>query len=272
MSSVFDEDTRVRPVEGGYAADVSPRWNVLGNPNGGYTISLVARAMMAASGRPHPLSVTAHYVTPPPNGEVQIVPEVIRAGRRFATVRASMRSGAKAHLEVIGAFGDLDSFEGASRMTAAMPDIPPPEECILSPQRKIEQLRLQQRYELRFDPATQFVQKLTNPDFVDDPEVDLVARGWIRFSDGSDPSTLSLLALSDAFPPTPLGGPDVGWVPTIELTTHIRRQPSPGWILGSFRTRVLTGGLHEADGELWDSSGNLVAMSRQLALVLPPRP
>jgi len=37
-----------------------------------------------------------------------------------------------------------------------------------------------------------------------------------------------------------------------------------------FRSRFITGGLLDEDGELWDDSGTLVAQSRQLSLY--PRP
>jgi hypothetical protein len=94
--------------------------------------------------------------------------------------------------------------------------------------------------------------------------------GWIRFTDGPEPTVLSLLTFSDAYPPTLIGALDVGWVPTIELTTHVRGRPEPGWLLGRFRTQLLIDGVLEEAGELWDSAGRPVAQSRQLAMVLPP--
>jgi acyl-CoA thioesterase len=60
----------------------------------------------------------------------------------------------------------------------------------------------------------------------------------------------------------------LGWVPTIELTVHVRCRPSTGWILGRFRTVDLIDGRMIESGALWDSSGMLVAQSRQIGLVL----
>jgi acyl-CoA thioesterase len=51
------------------------------------------------------------------------------------------------------------------------------------------------------------------------------------------------------------------------MTTHVRAMPAPGWLRCRFTTRFVTGGLLEEDGEIWDQSGRLVALSRQLALV-----
>ena len=61
-----------------------------------------------------------------------------------------------------------------------------------------------------------------------------------------------------------------GWAPTVELTVHIRGVPAPGPLRCSFRSRFVHDGLLDEDGEIWDSTGVLVAQSRQLALI--PRP
>ena len=50
------------------------------------------------------------------------------------------------------------------------------------------------------------------------------------------------------------------------MTVHLRGRPLPGPLASVFRTRFVSGGMLGEDGEVWDSAGNLVALSRQLAL------
>ena len=92
--------------------------------------------------------------------------------------------------------------------------------------------------------------------------------GWLGFADGTPFDAFSLLFACDAFPP-PVFNTDVapGWVPTVELTVHVRGVPAPGPVRCVFRSRFLHGGLLDEDGEVWDSAGTLVAQSRQLALI-----
>jgi hypothetical protein len=85
--------------------------------------------------------------------------------------------------------------------------------------------------------------------------------------DGRFRAALDLFA--DAFPPAMYRtqGP-MRWVPTLTLTVHVRGRPRPGWLRCEFATRFLKSGLLEEDGLIWDEAGDLVALSRQLALVM----
>jgi acyl-CoA thioesterase len=283
--SSFDEDTAVHRHGDGWVGEISAGWNIGDNPNGGYTLAMIARALLGESGRADPLSVTAHYVRPPGPGEVEISVETVRAGRRYATLQGSMRQGDRELVRVLGAFGDLGAMSGPSRVAARPPAATPVERCLdlaaASEAAGFRPPEVINRYEIRLDPETQWVRSRAEyrarrrpglPPAPEETEAALLEpleiRGWIRFAEGAEPTSLGLLAMSDAFPPTLLGHQNVVWIPTVELTVEVRGRPAPGWILGVFRTRLLVDGLLEEDGELWDSAGRLVAMSRQLAIVL----
>jgi hypothetical protein len=80
--------------------------------------------------------------------------------------------------------------------------------------------------------------------------------------------SLAMLLVADAFPPAVFNLElDAGWVPTVEMTVHVRAIPAPGPLRCIFRTRFISGSMFEEDGEMWDEQGTLVALSRQLALL-----
>lgn len=259
--STFEDDTAATPADGAWSVTIHPRWNVGTAPNGGYLLAMAARAMLAAAARPDPLSVTAHYISPPEAGPATVAVETVRAGRRYATLAASIRQGDRERVRVLGAAGDLAAQQGPTRVAAGPPVIPAPDACVALDGPVPEVMH---RYDLRLPPGSPWF---------DGPADDrpFEVSGWIRFADGAPPSALALLAFADAFPPTVLNTLDVGWVPTIELTVHVRGRPGPGWVLGTFRTRFLVDGLLEEDGELWGADGRLLAHARQLALILPRR-
>lgn len=55
------------------------------------------------------------------------------------------------------------------------------------------------------------------------------------------------------------------------LTVSIRNLPASRWLNCALRTRFVTCGLLEADGEVWDEAGRLIAISRQIAQVRTSR-
>ena len=90
---------------------------------------------------------------------------------------------------------------------------------------------------------------------------------WISL-EGSEPATLAAApVLLDAGLPPVLAVLHAGWVPTLNWTVQFKRHPSPGPMRCRFKTTTVVGGFLEEDGELFDHQGNLVAVSRQLAMV-----
>jgi acyl-CoA thioesterase len=247
--SHFDDDTRLTPQgplpgspdhTASFDGQVHPAWNIGANPNGGYLLALAAQALRQCTpAQPDPLSITVHYLRPGLAGQdCRVDTQLLRSGRTLSTVRASLVQAGSARLELLATMGDLGdpAAVAAPLLTLPMPEIPPPEHC---PGRSA--------------PAQ---------------GVDLAILDRIRFADGRAPDALGCLLMADAFPPAVFGllGA-VGWVPTIELTVHLRRRPAPGWLLGQFWSHDLSDGRVVEDGALWDSSGQLVVQSRQLALV-----
>jgi acyl-CoA thioesterase len=217
--------------------------------------------MRDASERPDPVSVTAHYLAPGHTGPVTIETEVVKRGRTFSTLLASMHDNDRRLVQVVGAFGDLSTASGPELLESAPPDLPPPEECISVRPAGEFPPPFMGRVDLRLHPA--------DAGFADGaPSGEPRVRGWFRVADGQPIDTIALGLAVDAFPPTVFNARlPVAWVPTIELTAHIRARPAQGWLRCAFSTRFVTGGFLEEDGEVWDATGHLVAQSRQLALV-----
>jgi acyl-CoA thioesterase len=260
-TSHFDDETRVEPTgEDAWSGHVHPGWNIGANPNGGYLLALAVAALRRAEPRhPDPMSVTVHFLRPGlPDRPCQVDVRLLRSGRTLSTARATLAQDGAPRLEVLAALGDL-SADAEPELSIAVPSIPPPHDCVpRSPDEQGVTLPILERLEIRLHPEQARAGAAGNAQVT----------GWIRFRDGRPPDTLSSLLFLDAFPPAVFGllGA-VGWVPTVELTIHNRRRPSPGWMLGRFDTNDLIDGRIIEDGALWDSQGRLVARSRQLALL-----
>jgi hypothetical protein len=97
------------------------------------------------------------------------------------------------------------------------------------------------------------------------PSGEPVLRAWMRFADGREPDPLALVLFADALPPTSFALGNFGWAPTVQLQVLVRALPAPGWCLVEARAGEVAGGWVDEDYRIWDSTGRLVAQSRQLA-------
>ena len=261
MASEFDDDTAVTSVGGGaYSAEISTRWNVGDKPNGGYLLAIALRAAAAELPLPHPFTSTAHYLRAAQNGPALVDVEVVRAGRTHATAQARIIQNDVEIVRVLTTFGDLSTLDGPTIISTPPPDLPPVEECMQGRARLPSggTIAIAERFETAVDPSTLGW-------VLGKPTGNARVAAWLRLVDGREPDPLSLSMVVDALPPPVFDLGAAGWVPTIELTAHVRALPAPGWLREVATTRFLQGGYLEEDAEVWDSQGTLVAQSRQLA-------
>jgi acyl-CoA thioesterase len=282
MAYAFDEDTALQPLPDvappgggagaetlGFAAGISHRWDTVGPPNGGFLLALAARGLAEAVPFPDPVTMTGHFFRPARHTPVELHVERIRAGKAHASAMARLQQDGKEILRALATFSDLAARVGGDRSDARPPALPPPEECL-----PVRELQPRQWDDLpgRMPELYRAIDvRLARPERREEGEIARL-EGWMRFVDGRDPDVAALPLLADAFPPAVLDVADSVWVPTVELTVHVRGRPAPGWIAASFRTRFLRHGYFEEDGELWDSTGRLVALSRQMAVTRGERP
>lgn len=278
MTFEFDRAIEVTPRDGGvFDADLDAGWHTGGSLNGGYLLALVGNAVrqsLSGSGHVDPFSVSAHYLSASVPGPATVETRVVRAGGRFSTVAATLVQDVDGtptpRIAALATYGDHDRAHDATTDAAAaalhlalpVPDLPPRDQCVRSsdaPEEVRRMVPLLDRFGTLLDPASAMWA-------VGRPSRQGLIQGWFKLADDRPLDPIALLMVVDALPPVTfdLGMP--GWAPTLELTAHVRARPAPGWAVVRHYTRTVAGGLFEEDCEVWDSTGRLVAQSRQLAL------
>jgi len=268
VATPFAEDTRVVPAgPGRWSAVLTDRWDI-SVPNGGYVLCVALAAVREALEQPHPLVVSAHYLGTCVHGPACVDVTVLKRGRSLSTAFATLSQDDRGRVTVLATYGDLRASTGPTLVSVQPPELPPPAECAFIGDRPAggfsQRPAIAERVDFRPSPATARA---------------LVGRGgpaclegWLRLAEGDAVSADHLPLLVDASPPAVFAALQTGWVPTIELTVHVRGVPAPGWLRARIETRVIVDGALEEDCTLWDCDGQVVAMSRQLARVLPPAP
>lgn len=234
------------------------RWSVRDVPNGGYQLAAVAKVLAEQMPHPDPLTITGHYLSPTFAGPAEVTTELLKSGKSMSTGIARLFQNGKQTLHVTASYSDLSKVSGPTSLEVEVPDFPPVEECVPLGEVIRVDTPIHQTLDTRLDPACTNWGKGESAEF----------RVWMRFHDESPADLFSMLMFADAQPPpifNLLGY--VGWVPTVELTVHLHKIPAPGWLRARFRNFIVQNGILEEDGEIWDSSGELVAVCRQMGQV-----
>jgi Thioesterase-like superfamily len=264
----FDAATALRPGAAGvFEADVNALWAVGDKPNGGYLLALLgrgAREVARAHGQTdwEVQSSAITYLRPPGSGPATVRTTLLRVGRSAAHVRAVLCQGVDELVDavfVLGALGDGTStrYDGTPPFEAAEPG-----HCVRLPTLIPGGLRIgiNEVLELRLDPSTLPFAETPPP-----PGTPAELRGWTRFADGREPDALSLLFSVDAIPPATLMIGSTGWVPTLQMSSYVRARPAPGWLGIRITANLVAEAMVDETCVLWDTRGQVVAQSTQLA-------
>jgi acyl-CoA thioesterase len=274
----YDEALAVEQVgTGEWTARLSDAWSIGGAVNGGLLMALTAATLGqdVVDGSPEhvaPLAYSAHFLSASADGPATLRTEVIRRGRSLTTGQVSLYQDVMGEpverLRALVGFGSLEGRAEPHLRSAAAPSIPPPEQCVdssMAPADFVASVPLLGRIDLRLDPATAGWA-------LGAPSQEGRMQGWIRFADDRPVDATSLLFFLDALPPVAFDLGIMGWAPTLEFSGHVRAEPAPGLLQVELRTSNVAGGFMEEDATIWDSTGRLVAQSRQLAGVRIPDP
>lgn len=251
-------------------ATVHPGYDVFTIPHGGYLAGLAGSAVLAATEQPDLFTITVHYLRKAAEGPLRFELDLIGGSRRFTTVHARGTQDGEAVLAVLASVGDRSQMEGPTwrRREPWVPD-----EAALAPSPDGDGLPGERasagEFAARFEPpniARRFALRPERSSFAfatGDVTGDATIRARL---DLDEPDQLAALMACDVTPPAvwnALGAQ--GWVPTIELTAHVRNRPAPGPLTVVTNTDHVSHGFLEEDAVVHDAEGRLVVQSRQLA-------
>lgn len=255
VSAVVHVDT------GCFGAELDPQWTIGGKPNGGYLLSVLARAATSSGVHDHVIAASAHYLRAPEPGPVVIETEPLRLGRSASQVRARMGQGGQACVEALFTVAHLEADTSAywdggvpEVSTSGYADLP----RLIPHLPDGNPVAILHQVEVRLDPeSTGFT--------TGHPSGRGELRGWLALPGDETFDPVSLLFAVDAYPPATFDIEFSGWVPTLEMTVYVRGLPAPGPVRVLQRACLIEAGRVDESCFVWDRTGRLVAQGTQLA-------
>jgi hypothetical protein len=256
----FTEDSSLIQLEDNiWKGFLSDRWGIGNTPNGGYSMALATRAIAGSISHKDPLSISANYIERVDFGEAIIKVEPLEATKSLSTARAMLFQGNKLKTIFTATFTDFSKSNGLDLSARSSPNFEPYDDCILQPYKEGFNPVLEKSIEKKYCSNSQWWKS-------NNKKNDACLNLYMSWPEKDTADLYSLILFLDATTPpifNKLGS--VGWVPTISLTSHIRGFPKPGPLKVIAKTEFVTRGFMEEDREIWDSEGNLVGQSKQMA-------
>lgn len=242
-----------------FRGEIDPGWTIMGKPNGGYLVAMMARAACETSTHDHVIASSAHFLRSPKPGPVRLEVETLREGRLTGQSRVRLLSDDVPCVESLVTIGPVDAA-AEDAWSAGVPDV--------------SGATFEQCHRLPSPPA---------PEMVGQVDLRLEERslgfavgrpagvgelwGWLALPQDQPFDPVSLHFALDAFPPATFDIEMSGWVPTLELTTYVRGLPAPGPVQVLQKGRLIRDSRVDEACFVWDTQGRLVASGTQLAML-----
>lgn len=251
----FANDTAVSlGAPGRYDTELKAGWRIGPIPNGGYLLTIVGRAISEALEHKDPLSINAFYLAPSALGPAQVNVEPLKTAGNTHFASADLVQNGELKIRATAAYTTLENLKGEHWLGNSPPEAPAFEDCT---EQRISHLEIFEHVDCRVVGGYELFQ-------TGQPTGEGEFVAWLQHADGATIEPLDLLMMVDVMPPAAFNVVGlVGWVPTVELTVQVRKHPAPGPVLARVKAQYLTNGVIETDADIWDSAGDLVAISRQ---------
>jgi len=268
--TLFEDATAVfRKEDGTFEATIDGKWWVVRGPHGGYLTAIILRALteLINDDERSVRSFTTHFVAPPEEGPIEIVPTIERSGRSITYASARLVQKGRTMATSVAAFAKPWESD-ISYDHARPPEVPPPDECMQTPEAGPMLPTFLQNFDMWWG---------IGPIPYSGSDETTIG-GWLRLKDVTSVDAPAVACLLDAWAPAVLPRATAPVVaPTVDITMHFRRPvPHPGTqpddvFLFRMTSRLAHEGYFEEDGELWAPDGALIAQVRQMAIALPIR-
>ncbi|MFE3192164.1 thioesterase family protein [Nocardia sp. NPDC059240] len=265
------------PELGRFSGLIEPTWTIGNKVHGGTIVAGSAAAATEWLRRTapeqagmFPISASTDFLGAPDPGEVEYEVRLRKVGRQIALADASLIQNGRTLVRTALTFSHLDEADPqyADDHAGDMPTEPPADALAYDERNPMGKLvHVAQGSSVAIDPKWAC--------FLSGEKSEPRLRLWIRPFDGDeqDPDVSAFFAMmsADMSPPVPMNLGHFGWAPTVQMTTYLRRRPAPGWLRVIAHSREVGHRMFDEDQLVIDSTGAIVAQSRQLALIPQPR-
>lgn len=251
-----------------YDVTISPDWNVMIGPNGGYIAAILLKGMKSSISAKPTRSITVHFLSASTPGRARLRIEILKQGRSLSTCTGLLTQGKRTIAVATATFAEqrlaIDFCD------LQMPDVLPPEQIPV-----ISRMNPDSPHFVPF--RNHYDQRLAVGAIPPDNNGSGLVGGWTRFKYPRAFDDLAILAISDSWFPSVSARhtSENLQAPTIDHTVHILADlplatiNEDDFLLVEFSTQIAAQGYLVENGRIWARTGQLLATSRQLAVMLP---